>query len=148
MEIDRIRELIDMMKDNDLSEIEIVDGQTRIALKRGGGQVAPAVTTVGAAPVAAGASAGAEAAPTAEASNAVEIPSPIVGTFYAAPSPNAEAFVTPGTHVDEETVVCIVEAMKVMNEIKAGVSGTIRKALVANGSAVEYGQGLFAVEPD
>ena len=71
-----------------------------------------------------------------------------MGTFHAAPSPNADPFVEAGSHVEEDTVVCILEAMKVMNEIKSEVRGTIRKVLVSNGAAVEYGQPLFHVEPD
>jgi acetyl-CoA carboxylase biotin carboxyl carrier protein len=80
-------------------------------------------------------------------SNLVEIKSPIVGTFYRAASPEAEPFISVGKEVDEETVVCIVEAMKVMNEIKAEVKGVIRKVLVENATPVEFGQALFQVEP-
>ena len=156
MELEKVKELIDMMKANDLSELEIEDGQTRIVLKRGTVQSIPQVV---AQPVAIPASSAPmspssessgesvsqeEGAPKAELS---EIISPIVGTCYSAPSPNAESFVEVGSKVDEETVVCIIEAMKVMNEIKSGVSGTIREILVNNGSAVEYGQRLFLVEP-
>jgi len=75
----------------------------------------------------------------------VEIKSPIVGTFYSAPSPDSEPFVEVGSKIEENSVVCIVEAMKVMNEIKAEVSGTIVEILVKNGEAVEYGQVLFKV---
>ena len=77
-----------------------------------------------------------------------QIPSPIVGTFYAAPSPNADPFINVGSHVNIDDVVCIIEAMKVMNEIKSEIAGTIKKILVTNGSAVEFGQPLFLVEPD
>jgi len=160
MELEKVKELIDMMKANDLSELEIVDGQTRIVLKRGMGQSIPQVV---AQPVAIPIHS-APASPVAEASSAVsvetgakeeaeqetklsEIISPIVGTYYSAPSPNADSFLEVGTKVEEDTVVCIIEAMKVMNEIKSGVSGTIKEILVNNGSAVEYGQPLFLVEP-
>ena len=78
----------------------------------------------------------------------MEIKSPIVGTFYATPSPDSEDYVEIGSHVDSQTVVCIIEAMKVMNEIKAEVSGTISDILVSNGQAVEYGQVLFRVKAD
>ena len=78
----------------------------------------------------------------------LEIKSPIVGTFYEAPSPDSEAYVEPGAHVEAPTVVCIIEAMKVMNEIKAEVSGTIVENVAKNGQAVEYGQVLFRVRPD
>ena len=156
MEVDKIKELVEMMKANDLSELEIVDGQTRIMLKRG---QEPTVQQVVAMPsvVAPGngvhsggtaaAPATSEAAPS-EDDNLLEIISPIVGTLYVAPSPEAEAFVEVGSHVDEDTVVCIIEAMKVMNEVKSEVTGTIKKMLVSNGQSVEYGQAMYLVEPD
>ena len=78
----------------------------------------------------------------------VEIKSPIVGTFYATPSPDSESYVEVGSAVGSQTVVCIIEAMKVMNEIKADTNGTIADILVTNGQAVEYGQVLFKVRPD
>jgi len=149
MELDKLRELIEMMKANDLSELEIIDGPTRIALKRGA--TVPLGPALLASPSAAAATTSAGAphpAPGDAEAHLAKIVSPIVGTFYAAPSPNADPFVTVGTHVDPDTVVCLIEAMKVMNEIKSGAAGAIRKVLVANGSAVEYGQPLFSVEPD
>ena len=160
MELEKVKELIDMMKANDLNELEIVDGQTRIVLKRGTGQsipqvvaqpvtiptgsapVSPAAEASAAFPVETGAKKGAE-----QEAKLSEIISPIVGTCYSAPSPNADSFVKVGSKVEEDTVVCIIEAMKVMNEIKSGVSGTIKEILVNDGSAVEYGQPLFLVEP-
>ena len=155
MELEKVKELIDMMKANDLSELEIVDGQTRIALKRGTGHSAPQVVAQPVAIPTSNASINTTAetpaatAPTekaAEESKLSEIISPIVGTYYSAPSPNADSFVEVGSKVEEETVVCIIEAMKVMNEIKSGISGTIKEILVKNGSAVEYGQPLFKVD--
>jgi acetyl-CoA carboxylase biotin carboxyl carrier protein len=80
--------------------------------------------------------------------NLALIKSPLVGTFYASPSPESAPFVELGSHVDAQTVVCIIEAMKVMNEIKAETSGTISEILVGSGQAVEYGQALFKVKPD
>jgi len=156
MELEKVKELIDMMKANDLSELEIVDGQMRVVLKRGSGQSVPqvlaqpvAIPTSGA-PVSASAEIQASAASeeAKQEEKFSEIISPIVGTYYSSPSPNADSFVEVGANVEEETVVCIIEAMKVMNEIKSGVRGTIKKILVNNGSAVEYGQPLFLVEPD
>ncbi len=160
MELDKIKELIEMMEANDLSELEIVDGQTRIKLKRGASQGPPqmvampqvvpaggAVTNGGEA-VAGGGAAGAAEAAAKEDDNLIEIVAPMVGTFYPAPSPNAEPFVEVGAKVTDESVVCIIEAMKVMNEIKSEVKGTIKKVLVSNGQAVEYGQALFLVEPE
>ena len=90
--------------------------------------------------------AGGPAAP-AEDANLIEIKSPIVGTFYAAPSPDSEPFVKMGADVNADTPVCIIEAMKVMNEIKAECAGTIVKIMATNGKAVEYGQVLFKVKP-
>jgi acetyl-CoA carboxylase biotin carboxyl carrier protein len=90
--------------------------------------------------------AGQAGAPAREA--LLEVKSPIVGTFYEAPSPDSDPYVEVGAHVDPQTVVCIIEAMKVMNEIKADVSGTVMEKTVANGQAVEYGQVLFRVRPD
>jgi len=159
MEVNKVKELMDLMKSNDLTELEIVDGQTRIVLKRGTGSAMPMVTMapmVAPAALTGGIPAAGSSAPAAGGvvesgageEKLIEIPSPIVGTFYAAPSPTAEPFVKVGSTVDEESVVCIVEAMKVMNEVKAEIRGTIRKILVNNGQSVEYGQPLFLVKPD
>jgi len=142
---------------NDLIEIEIVDGGNKIHLKRPGPQQQPSVVTAPmVSPVAPAAgiadTAAAETQQTAPAKTEdeglVDIPSPIVGTYYAAPSPDSEPYIQLGSEVTPETVVCIIEAMKVMNEIKAGTSGTIAKIMVATGQAVEYGQVLFKVKPD
>lgn len=161
MELDKIKELIDMMKVNDLSELEIVDGQTRIVLKRGPGQTTPQVIAMTPALAANGANfAPVETPPAAPPDEKnppaepaaeeklTEIVSPIVGTLYTTPSPNAEPFIEVGAEVEEETIVCIIEAMKVMNEIKSGVRGVVKKILIENGSAVEYGQPLFQVKLD
>ena len=160
MDLDKIKELVEMMKANDLSELEIIDGQTRIAIKRGPSPAPPQIIAMSA-PLTAGGMpiASASFAPAADAGplaspekapedNYLKIVSPLVGTLYLAPSPNADYFVAEGTHVDEDTVVCIIEAMKVMNEIKSDLKGTIKKILTTNGTAVEYGQTLFLVEPD
>ena len=150
MDMKKVKELVAMMKDNELSELELIDGSERITLKRGG---EPVVALAGPAPVASApapaptAAAPADAEQNPEVSGLIEIVSPIVGTFYAAPSPDADPYVSVGDSVEESTVVCIVEAMKVMNEIKSNVRGTIKKVLVANGAAVSYGQALFMVEP-
>lgn len=157
MEIEKIKELMDMMKANDLNELEIVDGQTRVMLKRGPShqaipQVVAMPSIVSAVPAAetalqaSGESNGVPSASSVE-DNLVEIVSPIVGTFYVRPSPTAEQFVEVGSQVDEETVVCIIEAMKVMNEIKSEIKGIIKKILLSNGQSLEYGQPMFLVEP-
>ena len=159
MKLDKIKELVKLMKDNDLTELEIVDGETKIALKRGVEPAAPQVIAVPGALGVNGVSAGlpvvppaaaieADATETPETHNYLEIVAPIVGTYYTAPSPSAKPFVEVGSKVDEESVVCIIEAMKVMNEVKSGVKGAIKEMLVDKGSAVEYGQPLFLVEPE
>ena len=157
-DIQKIKELIKIMKDNELVNIEIQHGEDRIALARAHPQppVAAAGHILGAVPgmIAPGAAADAQAgaaaskAAAAAAEGTVQIKSPIVGTFYEAPSPDSDAYVEIGSHVDPQTVVCIIEAMKVMNEIKAEVCGTIMEKLVRTGQAVEYGQPLFTVKPE
>ena len=153
MEVDKIKELVEMMKANDLSELEIVDGQTRIMLKRGQEPVVQQVVAMPSVVAHANGGQNVAAAPATEAApleddNLLEIVSPIVGTLYSAPSPEADAFVEIGSHGDEDTVVCIIEAMKVMNEVKSEVKGTIKKMVVNNGQSVEYGQVMYLVEPD
>jgi len=157
-DLHKIKKLIEIMKDNDLVEVEIKHGDDKILLKRSQGQstTVTAVPMIAAnnsiVPVVSGAeqqSAGqSRASGTTKEDGLIEIKSPIVGTFYSTPSPDSEAFVEVGSDVNPQTVVCIVEAMKVMNEIKAETSGTIAEILVANGQAVEYGQVLFKVRPD
>jgi acetyl-CoA carboxylase biotin carboxyl carrier protein len=135
------------MKDNDLVEIEIKHDDDKILLKRAqAGQVLGAAAL----PVqplvhAGGETAGSEKAE--EADELIDIVSPMVGTFYATPSPDSDSFVELGSIVSPSTVVCIIEAMKVMNEIKAEVSGKIEQILVESGQAVEFGQVLFKVKP-
>ena len=148
MDMKKVKELIDLMKENDLVEVEVVDGDSKIPLKRPGAdapmmQQIPMAAPVAAAPAAAPAPvAGAEAA-----DDGPKIISPIVGTFYQAPSPDSDAYVKVGDQVTEDSVVCIIEAMKVMNEIKAEVSGTITEICCKDGQAVEYGQALFKIKP-
>ncbi len=144
------------MRQNDLLEVEIKHGEDRIFLKRyqpqsatipGGVTVVPMVGPQP--PIAAqGVSAPSVHVPAKKEENLVEIKSPIVGTFYATPSPDSEPYVEIGSQVTPQTVVCVIEAMKVMNEIKADTSGKIVEVLVTNGQAVEYGQVLFRVKPD
>jgi len=145
-DVRRVRRLVELMKEHDLSEIDIREGETRIKLRRGS---EPVVTVAApravAAPVAAPAAAPAESPKVDEAHIAV-IKSPLVGSFYAAPNPESPAFVKVGDHVGSETTVCIVEAMKVMNQVKAEVSGKITSVLVENGQPVEFNQPLFKVD--
>lgn len=154
-----IRQLIKMMVDNDLSEIDLEGEGEKIKLKRGGpgtgnsaGGVqyvqAPAATPAApTAPAAPPASGSADDAGDADDSDLITIDSPMVGSFYTASNPDAEAFVDSGDTVKPDTVVCIIEAMKVFNEIKAEVSGTIVEVLVKNGDAVEFGQPLYKIKP-
>jgi acetyl-CoA carboxylase biotin carboxyl carrier protein len=156
-DLKKITKLIEIMKDNGLEEIEIKHGNDKIFLKRSQPQQ-PAVGFPMARPnpgiVAAGPESLAaanqfsvqQAVPVEE--DLVEIKSPIVGTFYATPSPDSESYVDVGSEVSPQTVVCIIEAMKVMNEIRAETTGTIVEINVTNGQAVEYGQVLFKVRPD
>jgi acetyl-CoA carboxylase biotin carboxyl carrier protein len=146
MDIERIQALVQLMVDNDLTEIDIRSGEEQIALKRGLAGVPVLAPTHLPAQVAP-APPGPAAAPAAEpADDLVAIPSPMVGTFYAAPSPDSPPYITIGKEIDADTVVCIIEAMKVMNEIKGEVRGSVAKVLVNNGQAVEYGQPLFMVK--
>ncbi len=147
MEIREIKRIVELMKVNDLTEFAMKDDNFELALKRGGEQqqVVYAAPVAGAPPVAV-------AAPTAdpaidEDDGLIEVPSPIVGTFYRKAAPDADDFAQVGMEVSEDTVVCIIEAMKVMNEIKAEVKGIIKKVLVDDASPVQYGQPLFLVEP-
>ncbi len=146
-DVQKIKELIKIMKENDLAKIDIRHGEDYISLQRiqpPGTAIAP-VPGVGAPVVVPPA---APAGAHAKVEGLLEIKSPIVGTFYEAPSPDSAPYVENGSHVDPQTVVCIIEAMKVMNEIKAEVSGTVVEKIVATGQAVEYGQVLFRVRPD
>jgi acetyl-CoA carboxylase biotin carboxyl carrier protein len=149
MDIEHIKNLIQLMVENDLSRLELREGETHILLRRGHPPVvsAPAVgPIVPAAPVVAAPPAEPGAPPPAEAEE-LFIRSPMVGTFYAAPDPESPPFIKVGDPVNQETVVCLVEAMKVFNEIKAEVAGRIMRVLVNNAEAVEFDQPLFAVAP-
>lgn len=143
-----------MMVTNDLVELSLRDGDVEVSLRRptGSSDVVPVIsgnpTVMQAVSAAAMPEAPAESAPPEEDVKLTPIKSPMVGTFYASPDPDSPPFVQPGSRVSASTVVCIVEAMKVFNEIKAEVSGTIEKMLVENEDPVEYGQPLFLVRPD
>lgn len=170
IDIRKLKELVRLMVENDLTEINLQDQSETVAVKRGSAHpvtyVTPSSSSMGssahvpqtlpssAASQAATSStaAGGGAAPTkpAEApsdAGLVAIVSPMVGTFYTSPNPDSPAFVKPGTSVTPDTTVCLVEAMKVFNEIKAETIGTIERVLVQSGQPVEYGQKLFLVRP-
>ena len=149
MDFEQIKNLAELMVANDLSRIELREGETHVLLRRGQPIVttqAPAVAlpaaVPGATPDAAAASAEAAGEP---ATDEIYIRSPMVGTFYTAPDPESPAFIKVGDNVGPESVVCLVEAMKVFNEIKAEVSGRITQVLAKNAEAIEYDQPLFAV---
>ncbi len=154
--VETVRSLVELMKQHDLSELDLREGDQKISLKRGSqapiyAAPAPMAAPMQAAPAPAAASApagsgGGEAAPAAD-SHLVAIKSPMVGTFYSRPKPDADSFARIGDHVSDDSVVCIIEAMKVFNEIKAELSGKIVKVLVKDEEAVEFGQPLFMVDP-
>jgi len=165
MDLKDIKVIVDLMKKNAVSEFEMEEGDFKIKLKRDSGKPRKGETVVvqeaapmilpaaAAAPVAAPvatatpAPASPAAAP-APAAEGPEVKSPMIGTFYRKPSPDADSYVEVGSVVEPDTVVCIIEAMKVMNEIKAEVKGTIAEVLVEEGKPVEYGQALFRIEPN
>lgn len=157
IDLKNLKELIRLMKANDLIELDLRDEQGQITLKRPNPQTAP-VQYVQAppqmmvsGPVAGGGAAapsgGTAAVVSAKDSGLIEVASPMVGTFYSSSNPDSEAYVRVGQPVDENTVVCLIEAMKVFNEIKAEKKGTIEKILVASGQVVEFGQPLFLLRP-
>lgn len=158
-DLDKLKELIRMMEEHDLNEVDLQKGDQRCRLRRKVEAAAPVVPNFGYAPYpampaaapAAGAPAGATAPGAAEAKpavadNTVAIKSPTLGTFYASPSPDDEAYVKVGSKVTKDSVVCLVEAMKVYNQITADVEGTITEVCVNNGDPVEFNQVLFRVK--
>lgn len=146
-DVRKIRKLISLMQENDLTEIDLKHADSAVRIKRGG-EVASYSAPAIAQPVAPAAPAEPTApAQSAEEARMVVIKSPMVGTFYSASSPDAPPFAKVGDHIGPEKTVCIVEAMKVFNEIPAGVSGQIVSILVENGAPVEFGQPLIKVDP-
>jgi acetyl-CoA carboxylase biotin carboxyl carrier protein len=155
MELKEIKELIKLVADYGVSEVEVEKGDFKIAIKKTAEgvihtapvmqiPVAPVTQPVVAAPVVAAAPA---SAPVASEANLVTIKSPMIGTFYSSPSPDKPVFVNVGDEIKAGKVVCIIEAMKLFNEIESDISGRIVKVLVNNASPVEYDQPLFLVEP-
>lgn len=151
IETNKLKELIQLMVDNDLTELDLQDEKQTVTLKRGyqGGPIVHAAPApvLAAAPIAAAAPvAGVPAAPSHDP-GLIAIESPMVGTFYASANPDAPPFVAPGAAISPGAVLCLIEAMKVFNEIKADKTGTIAQVLVKNGEPVEFGQKLFLVKP-
>jgi acetyl-CoA carboxylase biotin carboxyl carrier protein len=155
--MDELRELIGLLRDNGLAELELENEGFRVRLRRESAAAEPASHAAAPAPAPAPAAPApaphaAPAHPGTQATTAASqdqdlhiIPSPIVGTFYRSPSPTADAFVKIGSNVEPESVVCIIEAMKLMNEIQAEATGEVVKIYVENGQPVEYGQPLFGI---
>jgi acetyl-CoA carboxylase biotin carboxyl carrier protein len=150
LDLKEIKELIALMRKNDLSVFKLEQEGFKITLKRGHDPIitagpvgAHAALPAAMAPVAAPSTSGAPAPPSGE--KLKEITSPMVGTFYGAASPDAQAFVRPGQEIQTDSVVCIIEAMKVMNEIKAEIAGTVVEVVAENGKPVQFGQVLFRV---
>ena len=150
MDLRKLKTLIDLVSESNVSELEITEAEGKVRIVKGGGAVVqqvmaapvlaqPAVAAAPAAPVAA-------AAPAAAAPTGHVVKSPMVGTFYRASSPGAKAFVEVGSQIKEGETICIIEAMKILNEIEADKSGTVTQILGENGQAVEYGQPLFVIE--
>jgi len=147
MDIRKIKKLIELLEDSDLAEIEVKEGEESIRISRAS-SVIPAAQVVAAAPAApapvAAAEPAAPAAPEVPAGHSVK--SPMVGTFYASPSPDAKPFVEVGSTVSAGDTLCIIEAMKLFNEIEADKSGTVRAILKKNGDPVEFGEAMFVIE--
>ena len=153
MDLKDIKAIIDLMKKNSITEFELERQDSKIRLKRGlngntpsvqydepaiAGISSPVLPAVGMSPI---------AAPNLAATGEIDIKSPMIGTFYRSPSPESGSYVEVGSEVNVDTVVSIIEAMKVMNEIKAEIKGVITQILVENGKPVEFGQPLFKVRP-
>lgn len=159
IDIRKLKELVRLMVENDLSELNLQDQQETVTVKRGyaGAPAVQQAPVLAAAPARAAAEADNDAstpggpsdAPRPPESDAalIAVTSPMVGTFYSAANPDSPPFVSVGAPVSPETTVCLVEAMKVFNEIKAETAGTVERVLIQSGQAVEYGQKLFLIRP-
>jgi len=151
MNLKEIKEMINLMNEHELSEVEVEKGDLKIKLKKASASLPEVhVERIATAPASQSPSAAVEKAPAEaeeEAKKYIEIKAPIVGTFYRAPSPDAASFVEVGHEIEVGQVVCIIEAMKLMNEIKSEVKGRVVDILAENADPVEYGQILFLIEP-
>jgi acetyl-CoA carboxylase biotin carboxyl carrier protein len=155
MDLRKLKKLIDLVQESGIAELEVTEGEERVRIARGGavsvtplGAAAPAAAPVAlAAPAAApgGAASAPAAAEPAPGQEGHVVKSPMVGTFYRAPSPDAKPFVSAGDAVKEGQTICVIEAMKLMNEIECDAAGVVKAILVENGQPVEYGQALFII---
>jgi acetyl-CoA carboxylase biotin carboxyl carrier protein len=148
MDLRKLKKLIDLVQESGIAELEITEGEEKVKIVKGGHVSVSAAAPVHVAPTEARAPvpAATAPAPAAEAPAGQEghvVKAPMVGTFYRSPSPDAKAFVEVGQSVKEGDTICIIEAMKLMNEIEADASGVVKAILVENGQPVEYGQALF-----
>jgi acetyl-CoA carboxylase biotin carboxyl carrier protein len=149
MNLDEIKSILQLMEANKLVEFEYEDDGRRLKLRRAEDRVAAAVPASAPAAASSAVAAPAASAASGEAArpaNVTEFKSPLVGTFYRTAKPDSDPFVNVGDEVGPEKVLCIIEAMKVMNEIKAEMSGIVREILVKNGQAVEFGEPMFLIE--
>jgi acetyl-CoA carboxylase biotin carboxyl carrier protein len=151
MDLRKLKTLIDLVSESNVSELEITEAEGKVRIVKGGGAVVqhfaqPPSQPVGAQALAAPATVPAAPAPVAAAPAGHMVKSPMVGTFYRSASPGAKPFVEIGAQVKEGETICIIEAMKILNEIESDKTGTITQILCENGQAVEYGQPLFVVE--
>jgi acetyl-CoA carboxylase biotin carboxyl carrier protein len=148
MDLRKLKTLIDLVSESNISELEIAEADGKVRIVKASAQPGPATTAGGYAPAPmlapAAERAAIEATPPAPTGNVVK--SPMVGTFYRSASPGSDAFVEIGSTVKVGDPICIIEAMKIMNEIEADAAGTIREILCENGQAVEFGQPLFVIE--
>lgn len=144
MNLKEIKEMINLMNENDLLELELERDGLKVRLKKSSGQLQQIITTSEAPAMKPQAL---KEEPVFKKQELIEIKSPMVGTFYRASSPESAPFVDTGSEIQPGEVICIIEAMKLMNEIKAEVKGRIKEILVENGNPVEFGQALFRVEP-
>ena len=144
MDLRKLKKLIDLVQESGIAELEITEGEEKVKIVKGGAVTMTAVpqVAVAAAPAVAAPAAAAPAEPQPGQEGHV-VKAPMVGTFYRSPSPDAKAFVEVGQAVKEGDTICIIEAMKLMNEIEADASGVVKAILVENGQPVEYGQPLF-----
>ncbi|MCO5976862.1 acetyl-CoA carboxylase biotin carboxyl carrier protein [Ideonella oryzae] len=150
MDLRKLKTLIDLVSESNIAELEITENEGKVRIVKSGGATfaAPVMTMPVAAPAAAAAPAAlppAEA-PAAPAVTGTVVKSPMVGTFYASSTPGGKPFVEVGSSIKSGEALCIIEAMKIMNEIEAEVTGTVRQVLVENGQAVEFGQPMFVIE--
>ncbi|HKX37135.1 MAG TPA: acetyl-CoA carboxylase biotin carboxyl carrier protein [Burkholderiales bacterium] len=147
MDLRKLKKLIDLVQESGIAELEITEGEEKVKIVKGGGvsltAAAPPVAVAASAPTPTGPRPAPAATETEPSQEGHVVKAPMVGTFYRSPSPDAKVFVEVGQAIKEGDTICIIEAMKLMNEIEADASGVVKAILVENGQPVEYGQALF-----